>query len=329
MIMAARRPALDGPSTSSTTRPKTWGEVLKEHREAAGLTQTELADRVITHQTTISHLESGRTVPTEQWARRLDEALGSGGHLLTAFELVSPYLSAPHPNWDWFEDFTKAEAQARRIYELQTGRISGLLQTETYMRALFVASNPLETEELIDDRVRARRDRQARLFTADAPLLVSILDEATLRRVVGSRAAMRDQLEHLLFMGGRSNVIIQVIPFGEGESTHMPMSGMVTLELPNGQRSIYSESLSRGHFMEDAGQVSRYLADYDRSRAQALSQTESAELIQRVLKGLDDHDPTPEPLRRDLDEEQPLRWQQRQLHRVGPRVHIPRRRPRP
>ncbi|MDH6135990.1 transcriptional regulator with XRE-family HTH domain [Kitasatospora sp. MAA4] len=106
--MATRRPTLDGPSRSSTGQPKTWGEVLKEHRERAGLTQAELADMVVTHQTTISHLESGRTAPTRKWAKLLDEALGSGGHLLTAFELVSPYLSAPHPNWDWLCDMKVA-----------------------------------------------------------------------------------------------------------------------------------------------------------------------------------------------------------------------------
>ncbi|GAB2709718.1 hypothetical protein GCM10010442_31610 [Kitasatospora kifunensis] len=121
-------------------------------REEKGLTQAQLADLMTTHQTMISHLELGKSQPDEQWARRLDEALGAGGRLLTAFKLVEPYLSQPHPNWDAYEEYRKVEAKVVRSYDLSTGRLSGLLQIEPYMRALFTAHNPWESEEQIAER---------------------------------------------------------------------------------------------------------------------------------------------------------------------------------
>jgi transcriptional regulator with XRE-family HTH domain len=134
MAMAVRKPALD--SQSDLVQPMRWGDLLAELRISAGLTQKEVADQLITHQTMISHLEMGKVAPTLEWARRLDRVLGTGTQLTRAFELLEPFLGQPHPSWDWIGEFTRAEGQSRRIHELQTGRVSGLLQTEGYMRAV-------------------------------------------------------------------------------------------------------------------------------------------------------------------------------------------------
>lgn len=297
--------------------PMTWGRVLRMLREEKGLTQAQLADLLTTHQTMISHLELGKVQPDESWARRLDEALGAGGLLVAAFKLVEPYLSRPHPNWDAYEEYRKLEGQAVRLYELATGRMPGLLQTEEYMRALFVSYNPAETEA----KVRERLARQSRRFASGRPHLVAVVDEAVLRRVVGSPAVMRAQHAHLLKMMRMADAVIQVLPLREGDAARMSMSGMLILEQTSGQKRVYSESLDQGHFIDSARQVSRYVDEYDRLRAQALSQRESAELIRSVMEGMADD-------QHYVDQEQLLGREWRRVRRMGPTVRYPRPRPR-
>ncbi|SDI09585.1 Helix-turn-helix domain-containing protein [Actinokineospora alba] len=60
-----------------------FGERLRYWREVAGLTQTQLADRLGYHHTYISKLESGGRRPPSDLARRADELLGAGGDLAT------------------------------------------------------------------------------------------------------------------------------------------------------------------------------------------------------------------------------------------------------
>lgn len=212
--MAVELGVIDG--GASDEGPMTWGRVLRMIREEKGLTQAQLADLMTTHQTMISHLELGKSQPDERWARRLDEVLEAGGRLLMAFKLVEPYLSQPPPDWDAFKELRRVEGQAVRLYDLSTARITGLLQSEQYMRALFAKYNPWESSEQIESRVRERLARQTRLFVQGGLRLVSVIEEATLRRVVGSRALMRAQHAHLLEMMQMTNVVIQVLPFGEG-----------------------------------------------------------------------------------------------------------------
>ena len=56
---------------------------------------------------------------------------------------------------------------------MQIGRLSGLLQTEDYMRALFIAFNPWESEESIEQRVRARIQTGRHVCSSRAALSTS------------------------------------------------------------------------------------------------------------------------------------------------------------
>jgi transcriptional regulator with XRE-family HTH domain len=56
--------------------PAQLGELLVEHRKAAGLSQRTLAERAGLMQATVSHLETGRTSPTLHTIERYASALG-------------------------------------------------------------------------------------------------------------------------------------------------------------------------------------------------------------------------------------------------------------
>jgi hypothetical protein len=58
-----------------------------------------------------------------------------------------------------------------------------------------------------------RLRRQHRIYDPARPLrLCGILDESTLRRVVGGPDTMREQLEHLNALGVEPHITVQVFP---------------------------------------------------------------------------------------------------------------------
>ncbi|MDX2700584.1 helix-turn-helix domain-containing protein [Streptomyces ipomoeae] len=296
-----------------------FGEVLRHYREAALMTQEALAREIPCDRSQVAKIEAGTRVPSEQFAKRCDEVLETGGVLTRMWAKIDWYPAVQHP--DWFERRVEMEAVAVGLWEYQEQYIPGLLQTPDYARALFSRSS---TGDEVEQRVRARMSRQPRFLSDDGPLYVVILDESCLRYGVGSPEVMRDQCAHLLSVGQRPNIRIQVAPANLFE-LNRPRQSMSLIELPD-ERWIYSESLDRSHFNNEPTAYARYSRTYDVLRADIPSARESAALISDVMKGYEHHAQV-RAERGDLDQEQLQRRQRRQLHRNRPRY--PQRRPRP
>ena len=86
------------------------GELVREARRRAGLTQTELAERAGTTQSAIARLESGRTSPALEQVERLLRLCG--------FQLIVEL--APYDD----SDIVQAEAQLRRTPEDRAHRLA-------------------------------------------------------------------------------------------------------------------------------------------------------------------------------------------------------------
>ncbi|WP_137995211.1 helix-turn-helix domain-containing protein [Streptomyces vilmorinianum] len=312
----SRRNATGG--TAATTAG-VFGELLRHYREAANLTQDGLARQIPCDRSHVARVEAGTRVPQDTFAKACDELLGTGGVLGRLWGRIDWYPEVQHP--DWFERRAEMDAEAVALREYQVQMIPGLLQTPEYAHALF--SRRSSGEEL-EERVRARLSRQQRFLAEDGPLYVVVLDESCLRNVVQSTNVMRGQCEHLLRVGRRPNLRIQVAPADRAE-LRRPNTSLSLITLPDGKEWIYSESLGKGHFIDDPAAFTRHSQTYDVLRADALSARESAALISDMMEGYGHHaEARSEP--DDLDQEQLQRRRRRQLRRGGPR--IPRPRPR-
>ena len=298
-----------------------FGELLRHYREAAPLTQEALASRIPCDRSHVARVEAGTRVPQDTFAKKCDEVLGTGGVLLRLWGKIDWYPQVEHP--DWFRRRAEMDAVAVELYEYQVQVVPGLLQTPGYARALF-SRLPASAEE-VEDRVRARLSRQQRFMSDDGPLYVAILDESCLRNVMGNASVMRDQCAHLLAMGRRPNIRIQIAPAARAE-LRRPKTSMALITLPDGERWVYSESLDRGHFSNDPSLYVRHNRTYDVLRSDAPSPGESAALISDALEGYEQHEQA-RTRRDDLDQEQPQRRRRRQLR--GNRPRFPRRRSRP
>ncbi|WP_369261171.1 Scr1 family TA system antitoxin-like transcriptional regulator [Streptomyces sp. R35] len=305
---------------AAATTAAVFGELLKHYREAEGLTQEGLARRIPCDRSHVARVEAGARVPQDTFAKTCDELLGTGGVLVRLWERIDWYPEVQHP--DWFERRAEMDAKAVALREYQERVMPGMLQTPGYAHALF---SRIASGDEVEERVRARLSRQPRFFDDDGPLYVALLDESCLRNAVGGAEVMRDQCAHLLSVGQRPNIRIQVAPASYPELLR-PNVSMSLIELPGGHRWVYSESLDRGHFNDDPTVYARHSHAYDVLRADVLSARESAALISDVMEGYG-HDGQARTQRGDLDQEQLQRRERRQLRRNRPR--FPQLRPRP
>lgn len=313
--MSRRNGGEAGASTAAV-----FGEVLRHFREAALLTQEGLARQIPCDRSHVARVEAGTRVPQESFAKKCDELLGTGGVLLRLWGRIDWYPQVEHP--DWFRRRAEMDEVAVALREYQERVIPGLLQTADYARALF-SRRGADPDE-VDSRVRARLSRQQRFLADGGPLYVVILDESCLRNGVGSPEIMREQCAHLLAVGQRRNIRIQLAP-SDVFGLVRPRGSMSLIELAD-ERWVYSESLDRGHFNNDPALYQRHSQTYDVLRADIPSARESAALISDAMEGYEHHGPV-RALRGALDQEQLQRRQRRQLR--GNSRRFPRHRPRP
>ncbi|WP_030840181.1 helix-turn-helix domain-containing protein [Streptomyces sp. NRRL S-475] len=297
-----------------------FGEVLRHFREAALLTQEGLARQIPCDRSHVARVEGGTRVPQDTFAKTCDELLDTGGVLLRLWVKIDWYPQVEHP--DWFRRRAEMDEEAVALREYQERVIPGLLQTADYAQSLF---SLLVSGEELEERVRARLSRQQRFLTESGPSYIVVLDESCLRNMIGSPAVMRDQCAHLLDVGRRPNIRIQVAPAAR-LGLFRPSGSMSLIKLPDGHEWVYSESLDRGHFNDDPALFARHSHTYDVLRADALSAPESAALISDVMERYEHHDRA-RTQRGHVGQEQLQRRQRRQLHRNS--LRLPRNRPRP
>ncbi len=270
----------DGKATPRTV----LGRRLRRLREAAGLSQRALADKVGYPHTYLSRVERGEQLPSEALAVDLDTYFATAGLFV---ELLSLAHDASIP--DWGRAVIDREGEAARIQVFTSSLIPGLLQTDDYAEALFRASLTGEPEERIRERVAARMARKRVFERKQPPLFWAIMDEAALRRPIGSRACMRGQIHHVLKVVESPQVTVQVLPFAQGE--HPMLGGSLSLlTLCNGTAIGYVESFFSGEQVESAGKVLELTHMFDVARSKALPENETLNLLRGYLREYDDED---------------------------------------
>ncbi|MFJ4677324.1 MULTISPECIES: Scr1 family TA system antitoxin-like transcriptional regulator [unclassified Kitasatospora] len=279
------------PSPLDPTRsPATfYGAELRRLREKAGLSQQELADLVFISPTYVSQLEKATRRPQEDLSRQLDTVLSADGHLERLHSLVRTMRSRQFA--DYFVEAAEHELRAKTILEYAPLVVPGLLQTRRYTEAMILAANPLLDEEKLEERLTGRLERQVIIGDPTRLLFWAVLDEAVLRRVVGSREIMAEQLRHIAELIAERQIIVQVVEFGAG--AHALLGGMVSLmAFDDAPPLAYMESVHVGHLVDETALVEKCRLAYDLVRTAALSQEDS---LVRIMKAAEEHEHASHP----------------------------------
>ncbi|GAA3394481.1 helix-turn-helix transcriptional regulator [Streptomyces roseoviridis] len=278
-------------SVNPTVRRRRLGQELRRLREAKGMTAEQVADRLLVSQSKISRLENGRRSISQRDVRDL-----CGVYEVEDDRVVDSLMQMAKDSrqqgwWHAFGDIPysvyiglETDAESLRVYEPQI--IPGLLQTHAYAEAVISGALPESTPADIDKRVTVRTRRQDRIKDGERPLrLWAVIDEGALRRVVGSRQLMVEQLEHLIEQSHLPHVTVQVLPFHMG--AHPGISGhYAILEFPDASDSsvVYIEGVTSDLYLEKAQDVAKYSVMYEHLRAQALNAEDTRVFLTDIAK---------------------------------------------
>ncbi|WP_345597292.1 helix-turn-helix transcriptional regulator [Streptomyces marokkonensis] len=251
---------------------------LKLWREAAGLTQAEFGVAIGYGEELVSSVERGRRIPRPEYLDAADDVLNAGGRIAA---MKGDVAEARYPKK--VRDVKRLEAEAVEICSYNNSVIDGLLQTETYARAVFSSRRPQFTEEELEQRVAARLARQEILGASTArPLLSFVLCEATLRRLIGGKMVMRNQIERLLEVARLRDVDLQVLPLSREENSGLG-GPFRLLKLRNGAAVGLNEVQLTNRVIIEPKETTVLDMRYGIIRAQALTPRESLAFIETVL----------------------------------------------
>ncbi|MEU6945863.1 helix-turn-helix transcriptional regulator [Streptomyces sp. NPDC046316] len=255
-----------------------YGEELKRRRESAGLTQERLSELTIISRTHLAHMEAGRRRPDVADARRLDQVLGAGGFFERFLPALDGKAVAEH-----FAETLDFEGQATLIRVYGPKLVPGLLQTESYARAVLGSGHPPKSDAARDKLLVTRLERARILENFDSPVVWVLLDEAVLRQHIGGPAVMCEQLRHIAKLAESRRIRVHVLPFTVG--AHAMLEGFVSLmwfsDLPP---IAYVEGLKSGRVWETPSVVRECQEVYDHALGDALSHSESLALIRSVAE---------------------------------------------
>ncbi|WP_329218243.1 helix-turn-helix transcriptional regulator [Streptomyces sp. NBC_01485] len=278
-------------NVNPTVRRRRLGQELRKLREDKHMTAEQVAERLLVSQSKISRLENGRRSISQRDVRDLCGVYEVEDQRLVEALMEMAKDSRQQGWWHAFGDIPysvyiglETDAESLRVYEPQV--VTGLLQTRAYAEAIIQGALPETSETEIEKRVQVRMKRQERITADEKPLrLWAVLDEAALRRLVGSRQVMREQLEHLTEMMRLPQVTVQVLPFDVG--AHPGLNGQYTiLEFSDAADSsvVYIEGVTSDLYLEKALDVQKYGVMYEHLRAQALSVEQSRQFIEDMAK---------------------------------------------
>jgi transcriptional regulator with XRE-family HTH domain len=268
------------------------GSQLRRLREDRGISAQAAARAIRGSDSKISRIELGRNAIREIDVLDLLTCYGVGP--VEREQLLSLAEQANRPGWwhrfndilpDWFQSYVGMEEAATsiRVYEPQV--IPGLLQTPQYTAAvLAVCDIPVGEAER---HVILRKERQRR-FAEGRLKLWAIVEETALRRPVGSKNILRDQLCYLLSLTGKPNLTLQIIRDGMGG--HAVPSGFTVLRFgePDLPDVAYLEHLTSALYFDKKSDVDRYVLAMERLCIISAKPGETPGILRAIIDKLDD-----------------------------------------
>jgi DNA-binding XRE family transcriptional regulator len=273
-----------------TRAKRRLGRFLADLREREEVFPQDAARELKTSKSTLLRYEGGDVMPVWSTVQSLLRFYNASAEQHRQAEDLwqeahdePPPVRVPAGTPTSFRKLVTRERDAETIRAIEPLLVPGLLQTESYARALMTAGRRLfDVPSRADSVVSTRLIRQKRLEGRDPIHLHAVLDQAVITREIGGADVMREQLAYLLELGARTTITIQVVPFAAG--AYGPMNGACTIvgyseadEPPN----VYLEYPAGGAWVEDLADVRKFVAVFDDVTELALSPDDTAKLLRK------------------------------------------------
>ncbi|MCG8967358.1 MULTISPECIES: helix-turn-helix domain-containing protein [Streptomyces] len=274
-----------------TTRRRQLGADLRRLRERKGLTLEEAGALVGISKATLSRYETKEG--TVKWPAvdalcreygATDEERAALVELAKGAKIQGWWRSLADPIPESMNLMLTLEDEVVREDHYACMYVPGLLQTRAYAEAVHRASEVQCEEREVQLMVDIRMKRQELLDREEPPHIWCVIDEAAIRRRVGGREVMKEQLEHLLAVSERPHITVQVLPFARGAHAAAVGSFAVLRGQAPELDVVYVDLLGGGLFMEKPQELERYKLAFQYLSAQALDLESSADLVDRISK---------------------------------------------
>ena len=284
-----------GDSGGSTVRRMQLGARLRALRQGRGVTRDQAGWTIRASESKISRMELGRVGFKERDVIDLLKLYGVDDPVEHE-RLRALTKEANTPSWwhtygdvldTWFHNYLDLEQAAEliRTYEIQF--VPGLLQTDAYARAVISLGHGKATEAEIERRASLRMRRKQMLERPDGPTVWAVLDEAVLRRTIGGRNVLREQIEALLAVCESPKVRLQVMPFTSGG--HAAAGGAFSiLRFPHDELSdvVYLEHLTSALYLDKREDVDQYAVAIAQLVIEAEPPDRTPDILRAVLSDL-------------------------------------------
>ncbi len=266
----------------STARAREIGAELRRLREGAGRTAREFAEVVGWSSSKVSRVEAGLRGVTEIDVVRFAaycRALPTETDDLVARcreADISGYWVARRTSTLVFHENT-----AVRSFSYDPLMVPGLLQTESYVRALARRErlDPWEVQRLVE----ARMDRQDVLRRREFRFFVH---EQALRFPVGDDWLMNEQMLKLMLLAEHPSISIRVVPFAAGLKGALG-SEFVLFHFEDGPSLVHLGHGRLSLFLENRSYVERYQEHVASMADVALDREQSREMLVALASEFD------------------------------------------
>ncbi|MFJ6199306.1 helix-turn-helix domain-containing protein [Micromonospora sp. NPDC092111] len=281
------------------------GRKLEALRKAAGLTMEQAAEQLDRARATLYRIENGAENVRFR-AADVREMLTLYGASDEDTELVLAMAAATRENKNWWHDYIGSglprwfqlyiglEAAASSIRKYQPELVPGLLQTRAYAQQVFQMPGGSIDADDRDEQQRAiqlRVERQGLLTRFAAPQLSVIMNEAVLRRPVGSATIMVEQLHQILKAAELPNVTVRVLKFSAGLHAGAMTGQFSIMDFPldGGGKEVeppvtYLEAATGAIYLDKPHEISAYNSIWADMADRALNESQSKSFIRQIAE---------------------------------------------
>lgn len=175
------------------------------------------------------------------------------------------------------------ETRVARIRQYHPIVVPGQLQSYEYARAIATTAGFERPDEIAEGRM----SRQTLLVGNGPPRYDAVLDARALCRWPGSKAVLRDQLDHLVKRASLPAVSVHVIPLG-GEAETLALSPFLIYDFSEGSAptAVLLESRTADLYLSAKEDVATYTGQFDGLIGEALAPEESLTYLRSLVKDM-------------------------------------------
>ncbi|MEU8563929.1 helix-turn-helix transcriptional regulator [Streptomyces cyaneofuscatus] len=278
------------PSSSAQSARENVARQLRELRQDAGLTVTQLAATCGWHHAKTSRIENAKTPPSARDIRDWCDSCQAPGR---AEDLIAASRHAETLYTEWrrrvrtglrqLQDSYVELYRSTKVFRVYSPTlVPGLVQVEVYASALLSANARLLDVPDDGPEAAAARVERSRIIREPGHRVLLLIEESVLYFQLGSAEAVAAQLGHLLSVGALPTVSLGIIPMATRERTLWPQETfhiyddtLVSVELLSAQVNITQPS-----------EISLYLKAFEQLRSMAVYGADARTLVVKAIDAL-------------------------------------------